>query len=163
MHSIGMILKPIQINTKFVNHLQPEWSKFVTDVKLAKDLHNTNFDHLYGYLRQHKAHANEVRLTRQRYPNPITLVANTSNSSPCYTNQSQYHQQLPPIAQQYYSPPVTISPMLHQQSSLAPNINQPSMAQQWFYQPPDAHHSFMIHHQSYQAPVHHTSSQASFP
>ncbi|GJY24417.1 zf-CCHC domain-containing protein [Tanacetum coccineum] len=28
----------------------PEWSKFVTDVKLAKDMHNTNFDHLYGSL-----------------------------------------------------------------------------------------------------------------
>nr|GEX56928.1 hypothetical protein [Tanacetum cinerariifolium] len=26
--------------------LEPEWSKFVTDVKLAKDLHNTNFVHL---------------------------------------------------------------------------------------------------------------------
>ncbi|GKC90638.1 hypothetical protein Tco_1151287 [Tanacetum coccineum] len=63
MHSIGMTMKPIQINTKFINHLQPEWSKFVIDVKLAKDLHNTNFDHLYGYLRQHEAHAKEVRQT----------------------------------------------------------------------------------------------------
>ncbi|GKE66323.1 hypothetical protein Tco_1520484 [Tanacetum coccineum] len=127
MHSIGMTMKPIQINTKFVNHLQPEWSKFVMDVKLAKDLHNTNFDHLYGYLRQHEAHANEVRQTRQRYPNPIALVANTSNSSPSYTNQSQYHQQLSLIAQQYYSPPVTVSPMIHHQSSLAPNVNQSSV------------------------------------
>ncbi|GKC33233.1 hypothetical protein Tco_1040527, partial [Tanacetum coccineum] len=66
----------------------PEWSKFVTDVKLAKDLHITNFDHLYGYLRQHEAHANEVRLTRKRYLDPIALVANTSNSSPSYSNQS---------------------------------------------------------------------------
>ncbi|GJV20542.1 hypothetical protein Tco_1369562 [Tanacetum coccineum] len=51
MHSIGMTMRPIQVNTKFVNHLQPEWSKFVTDVKLAKDLNNTNFDQLYTYLR----------------------------------------------------------------------------------------------------------------
>ncbi|GJU23416.1 hypothetical protein Tco_1156758 [Tanacetum coccineum] len=65
MHSIAMTMMPIHINTKFINHLQPEWSKFVTDVKLVKDLHNTNFDHLYGYLRQHEAHENEVRLTRQ--------------------------------------------------------------------------------------------------
>ncbi|GJZ82272.1 retrovirus-related pol polyprotein from transposon TNT 1-94 [Tanacetum coccineum] len=82
MHSIGMTMMPIQINTKFINHLQPEWRKFVTDVKLSKDLHNTNFDHLYGYLRQHEAHAEEVRLTRQRYSDPIALVVNTSNSSP---------------------------------------------------------------------------------
>ncbi|GJZ70659.1 retrovirus-related pol polyprotein from transposon TNT 1-94 [Tanacetum coccineum] len=71
-----------------------EWSKFITDVKLAKDMHNTNFDHLHAYLRQHKAHANEVSLTRERFPDPIALVANTYNSHPCYTNQSQYHQQL---------------------------------------------------------------------
>ncbi|GKC03613.1 hypothetical protein Tco_0995223 [Tanacetum coccineum] len=118
-----MTMKPIQINTKSINHLQPEWSKFATDVKLAKDLHNINFDHLYGYLRQHEAHANEVRLTRQRYPDPVALMVNTSNSFPSYSNQSQYHQQLSPIAQKYYSPPVTVSPMIHQQSSWAPNVN----------------------------------------
>ncbi|GJR86963.1 hypothetical protein Tco_0210974 [Tanacetum coccineum] len=58
MHTIGMSMKPLQVNTKFVNHLQPEWSKFVMDVKLAKDMHTTNFDHLYAHLRQHEAHAN---------------------------------------------------------------------------------------------------------
>ncbi|GKC05101.1 hypothetical protein Tco_0996711, partial [Tanacetum coccineum] len=64
MHTIGMTMKPLQVNTKFVNHLQSEWSKFVTDVKLAKDMHTTNFDHLYDHLRQHEDHANEVRLSR---------------------------------------------------------------------------------------------------
>ncbi|GKC76382.1 hypothetical protein Tco_1127156 [Tanacetum coccineum] len=68
---------PLQVNTKFVNHLQPEWSKFVTDVKLAKDMHSTNFDHLYAHLRQHEAHANEVRLAKQRYPDQIALVVNS--------------------------------------------------------------------------------------
>nr|GEY97079.1 integrase, catalytic region, zinc finger, CCHC-type, peptidase aspartic, catalytic [Tanacetum cinerariifolium] len=53
-------MRPIQENTKFINHLQPEWRKFVTDVKLPKDLKNTNFDHLYAYLRQHKAHTDEA-------------------------------------------------------------------------------------------------------
>ncbi|GJZ24936.1 hypothetical protein Tco_0562395 [Tanacetum coccineum] len=62
MHTIRMIMRPIQVNTKFINHLQPEWSKFVTDVKLVKDLNNPNFDQLYAYLRQHEAHAEEVRL-----------------------------------------------------------------------------------------------------
>ncbi|GJY44150.1 ribonuclease H-like domain-containing protein [Tanacetum coccineum] len=162
MNSIGMTMKPIQINTKFVTHLQPKWSKFVTNVKLAKDFHVTNFDHLYGYLRQHEAHANEVRQLRQRYLNPIALVANTSYSSPSYTNQSQYHQQLSLIAQQYYLPPVIVSPMIHHQSSLAPNVNQSFMVQWQVYQPPDDHHSSAIHHQSYHTLVHHPSSKASF-
>ncbi|GKD61673.1 hypothetical protein Tco_1299182, partial [Tanacetum coccineum] len=38
--------------------LELDWRKFAMEVKVAKDLHNTNFDHLYAYLRQHEAHAN---------------------------------------------------------------------------------------------------------
>nr|GEV71815.1 hypothetical protein [Tanacetum cinerariifolium] len=38
----------------------PEWSKFVTDVKLVRDLHTTNIDQLHAYLGQHEYHANEV-------------------------------------------------------------------------------------------------------
>ncbi|GJT32993.1 hypothetical protein Tco_0923412 [Tanacetum coccineum] len=81
-----------------------EWSKLFTDVKLAKDLHNTNFDHLYAHLRQHEAHANEVRIMKERFLNPLALVANTYNSSPSYTNQTLYHQHLSPFAPQQFSP-----------------------------------------------------------
>ncbi|GJS27390.1 hypothetical protein Tco_0488010 [Tanacetum coccineum] len=52
MHTIGMIMQQVQVNTKFLNALQPEWSKFVTDVKLAKNLYTTNYDQLYAYLSQ---------------------------------------------------------------------------------------------------------------
>ncbi|GJZ01648.1 hypothetical protein Tco_0519609 [Tanacetum coccineum] len=69
MHMIGMTTKLLQVNTKFVNHLQPEWSIFVKDVKLAKDMHSTNFDHLHAHLRQHKAHANEVCLQKKEQSN----------------------------------------------------------------------------------------------
>ncbi|GJS99396.1 hypothetical protein Tco_0820566, partial [Tanacetum coccineum] len=40
--------------------LPPEWSKLVTDVKLVKDLHTSNFDQLHAYLEQHELHANEI-------------------------------------------------------------------------------------------------------
>nr|GEU73298.1 Gag-Pol polyprotein [Tanacetum cinerariifolium] len=46
MHIINMTMRPIQVNTKHLNSLPPEWSKFVTDVKLARDLHTTNYDQL---------------------------------------------------------------------------------------------------------------------
>ncbi|GKD47369.1 retrovirus-related pol polyprotein from transposon TNT 1-94, partial [Tanacetum coccineum] len=36
MHIIGMTMQQVQVNTKFLNALPPEWSKFVTNVKLAK-------------------------------------------------------------------------------------------------------------------------------
>ncbi|GKA91903.1 hypothetical protein Tco_0813828 [Tanacetum coccineum] len=50
MNTIGMSMKSLQVITKFVNHLQPEWSKFGTAVKLARDMHSTNFNQLYAYL-----------------------------------------------------------------------------------------------------------------
>ncbi|GJV73714.1 retrovirus-related pol polyprotein from transposon TNT 1-94 [Tanacetum coccineum] len=46
MNITGMSMQNIQINTKFVNHLQLEWSPFVTATKQAKDLHNVNLDQL---------------------------------------------------------------------------------------------------------------------
>ncbi|GKA04342.1 hypothetical protein Tco_0677123 [Tanacetum coccineum] len=62
-----MTMQQVQVNTKFLNALQPEWSKFVTDVKLAKNMYNTNFDQLYAYLSQHEGHANEARMMCDRY------------------------------------------------------------------------------------------------
>ncbi|GKF92665.1 hypothetical protein Tco_0279384, partial [Tanacetum coccineum] len=47
------------INGESLHTLPPEWSKFVTGVKLVKDLHTSNFDQLHAYLEQHELHANE--------------------------------------------------------------------------------------------------------
>ncbi|GJR98611.1 hypothetical protein Tco_0270785 [Tanacetum coccineum] len=48
--------------------LPSEWGKFVTDVKLARDLYTSNYDQLYAYLEQHEAHANESHLMRLAVP-----------------------------------------------------------------------------------------------
>ncbi|GKD56504.1 hypothetical protein Tco_1289891 [Tanacetum coccineum] len=72
MHTVGMTMQQVQVNTKFLNALPPEWSKFVTNVKLAKSLYTTNYDQLY--------------------PNPLVLVA---NSQTLY-NPSQSSQHLVP-------------------------------------------------------------------
>ncbi|GKB16769.1 hypothetical protein Tco_0850692 [Tanacetum coccineum] len=63
MNIYKMPLEQFQVNTKFMNTLPAEWSKFITDVKLVKDLHTTNVDQLHAYLEQHKQHANEVCLS----------------------------------------------------------------------------------------------------
>ncbi|GJS74044.1 hypothetical protein Tco_0706885 [Tanacetum coccineum] len=73
MHTIRMTMQQVQVNTKFLNALPSEWSKFVTVVKLAKSLYTTNYDLLYAYLSQHEQHANEVRITRERYLDPLAL------------------------------------------------------------------------------------------
>ncbi|GJS72877.1 hypothetical protein Tco_0705718, partial [Tanacetum coccineum] len=82
----------MQVNTKFLNNLPPKWSKFMTDAKLVKDLHTTNFDQLHAYLKQHELHANEVRLMRERNQDPLALVANHQMTPPHFnTYQSSYN------------------------------------------------------------------------
>ncbi|GKB26477.1 hypothetical protein Tco_0865878 [Tanacetum coccineum] len=61
------------INTKFLNSLPPEWSKFVMDVKFVRDLHITNFDQLHTYLQQQELYAKEVRIMRERNQDPLAL------------------------------------------------------------------------------------------
>ncbi|GJW60350.1 reverse transcriptase domain-containing protein [Tanacetum coccineum] len=47
IHTTGMTMQQVQVNTKFLNALPLEWSKFVNDVKLAKSLYTTNYDQLF--------------------------------------------------------------------------------------------------------------------
>ncbi|GJX77219.1 hypothetical protein Tco_0324030 [Tanacetum coccineum] len=75
MNIYNMKLEQYQVNTKFLNIIPPEWSKFGTDVKVVQDLHTTNIDQLHAYLGQHKFHANEVRLMHERNSDPLALVA----------------------------------------------------------------------------------------
>ncbi|GKC85390.1 hypothetical protein Tco_1141107 [Tanacetum coccineum] len=102
MNIYTMKMEQFQVNTKFLNNLPPKWSKFVTDVKLVKDLHTTKFDQLHAYLNQHKLHANEVRLLRECNKDPLAFVANQQMTPPYFnTYQSSYNnpqlqQQFPP-------------------------------------------------------------------
>nr|GFB09278.1 hypothetical protein [Tanacetum cinerariifolium] len=73
MNMHNMKLEQFQVNTKFLNTLPLEWSKFVTDVKLVRDLHTTNVDQLHAYLGQHEYHANEVILMHERTSDPLAL------------------------------------------------------------------------------------------
>ncbi|GKA09015.1 hypothetical protein Tco_0688346 [Tanacetum coccineum] len=79
MRNIKMTMSKIQLNSKFVNNMLPEWGRFVTAVKLNKGLKDSNFDQLYAYLKQHEAHANEnkmmlERLTQQTV-DPLALMS----------------------------------------------------------------------------------------
>ncbi|GKA57673.1 hypothetical protein Tco_0756861 [Tanacetum coccineum] len=48
----GIIFSKGTINTKFLNCLQPEWMKYVTQVRLAKRLIENSYDDLFDYLQQ---------------------------------------------------------------------------------------------------------------
>ncbi|GJU96519.1 retrovirus-related pol polyprotein from transposon TNT 1-94 [Tanacetum coccineum] len=66
------------------------YSRFITEVKLNRGLKESNFDQLYAYLKQHEVHANENRMTMERFSqptnDPLALVSNASNQK--YPTQS---------------------------------------------------------------------------
>ncbi|GJU97163.1 retrovirus-related pol polyprotein from transposon TNT 1-94 [Tanacetum coccineum] len=111
MNIYKMPLEQFQVNTKFLNTLPAEWSKFVTDVKLVKDLHTTNVDQIHAHLEQHERHANEVRLMHERNSDPLALVASHQMTQSPY--QSHQHSYQNSQHQQFVSPyqsPQTYTP-----------------------------------------------------
>ncbi|GKA71119.1 hypothetical protein Tco_0777258 [Tanacetum coccineum] len=66
MRNIKMTMSRMQLNSKFVNNMLLEWSRFITEVKLNRCLKESNFDQLYAYLKQHEVHANENRMMMER-------------------------------------------------------------------------------------------------
>ncbi|GKA92787.1 hypothetical protein Tco_0814712 [Tanacetum coccineum] len=102
MNIYNMKIEQFQVNTKFLNSLPSEWSKFMIDVKLVKDLHTTNFDQPHAYLEQHELHENEVHLLRERNQDPLAFVANQQMTPTLFnTYQSSYTN---PQLQQHLSP-----------------------------------------------------------
>ncbi|GKC31938.1 retrovirus-related pol polyprotein from transposon TNT 1-94 [Tanacetum coccineum] len=91
MNIYKMSLEQFQVNTKFLNTLPDEWSKFVTGVKLVKDLHTTNIDQLHAYIQQHERHANEVRLMHEHNSDPLALVASHQLTQPSYQSHLHTH------------------------------------------------------------------------
>ncbi|GJS52671.1 hypothetical protein Tco_0626033 [Tanacetum coccineum] len=96
MNIYNVKLEQFQVNTKFLNTLPPEWSKFVTDVKLVRDLHTTNIDQLHAYLGQHEFHANEVPLMHERNSDPLAL--SPQYGSPYQSQQYSINQSSTPIS-----------------------------------------------------------------
>ncbi|GJR18917.1 retrovirus-related pol polyprotein from transposon TNT 1-94 [Tanacetum coccineum] len=73
----------MQLNSKFVNNMLPEWGRFVTAVKLNRGLRDSNYDQLYAYLKQHEAHVNENKMMLDRFTqhtmDPLALMLNVSH------------------------------------------------------------------------------------
>ncbi|GJY55611.1 hypothetical protein Tco_0454726, partial [Tanacetum coccineum] len=82
MRNIKMTMSRMQLNSKFVNNMLPEWGRFVTTVKLNRGLRDSNYDQLYAYLKKHEAHANENKMMLDRFTqhtvDPLALMSNVS-------------------------------------------------------------------------------------
>ncbi|GJV77466.1 integrase, catalytic region, zinc finger, CCHC-type containing protein [Tanacetum coccineum] len=101
MRNIKMTMSRMQLNSKFVNNMLPEWGRFVTAVKLNRGLRDSNYDQLYAYLKQHEAHANENKMMLDRFTqhtvDPLALMSNVSHQ--------QYYSQSSTTPPSTYVPP----------------------------------------------------------
>ncbi|GJX83459.1 retrovirus-related pol polyprotein from transposon TNT 1-94 [Tanacetum coccineum] len=111
----------IASNLKFLNNLQPEWSRHVTIVHQTKDLHTTDYTQLYDFLKYNQKEVNELRAEQLgKTHDPLALMANSNNPY----NFLVFHQDQP-------------SPSTHMQQQLPNNniIPQPSLNQNYMQQP----------------------------
>ncbi|GKD86817.1 hypothetical protein Tco_1357971, partial [Tanacetum coccineum] len=77
-------VRPIQvsINTKFLNCLQPEWSKYVTMVRHNQTSDTVSYDQLYDSLVQFEAYVQASKAKRAaKNHDPLALIANSNVSS----------------------------------------------------------------------------------
>ncbi|GKB45006.1 hypothetical protein Tco_0889948, partial [Tanacetum coccineum] len=97
---------------KFLNNLQPEWSRHVTIVHQTKDLHTADYTQLYDFLKYNQKEVDELRAERlAKTQDPLTLMANSNNSfkypmsHPDLRSSSTYIQQPLPNNNNYNPQP----------------------------------------------------------
>nr|GEW94669.1 retrovirus-related Pol polyprotein from transposon TNT 1-94 [Tanacetum cinerariifolium] len=135
--NIKMTMSRLQLNSKFVNNMLPEWGRFMTAVKLNRGLRDSNYDQLYAYLKQHETHAKENKMMLEHFSqptvDPLALLSNVSHPqhySPS-SSASSSTQVPPPLADSSSSAKDLIknltnmlaSPNHTKPSSLKPTIN----------------------------------------
>nr|GEV04181.1 hypothetical protein [Tanacetum cinerariifolium] len=114
-----MIPEPEKIasNLKFLNNLQPEWSRHVTIVHQTKDLHIADYTQLYDFLKYNQKEVDE-RLGKTY--DPLALMANSNNPF----NYPVFHQDQP-SSSTYVQQPQPINNYNPQPSFIQNHMQQP--------------------------------------
>nr|GEY65919.1 hypothetical protein [Tanacetum cinerariifolium] len=119
IRNIKMTMSRMQLNSKFMNNMSPEWGRFVTAVKLNRGLRDSNYDQLYAYLKQHEAHANENKMMLDLFTqHTVDLLALMSNVS----HQQHYLQSSSTLPSTYVPPPIADNTHLDSGLSLTDNL-----------------------------------------
>ncbi|GJV55798.1 hypothetical protein Tco_1456803 [Tanacetum coccineum] len=85
---------PVAINTKFLNCLQPEWSKYVTMVRHNQTGSAVSYDVLYDQLVQFEPHVLALRAKKAaKNHDPLALIAHSNASSSHSHANSSYSPQ----------------------------------------------------------------------
>ncbi|GKE66799.1 hypothetical protein Tco_1520960 [Tanacetum coccineum] len=85
---------PVAINTKFLNCLQPEWSKYVTMVRQNQSDKVVSYDMLYDLLVQFEQHVLASRAKKAaKNHDSLALIAHSNASSSHLHANSSYSPQ----------------------------------------------------------------------
>ncbi|GKC78894.1 hypothetical protein Tco_1129668 [Tanacetum coccineum] len=112
----------IASNLKFLNNLQPKWSRHVTIVHQTKDLHTVDYTQLYDFLKYNQKEVDELRAERlAKTQDPLALMANSNNSF----KYSMFHPDLPSSSTYIQQPgdparTVLVLEMFHEQTNDEP-------------------------------------------
>ncbi|GJS53333.1 hypothetical protein Tco_0626695 [Tanacetum coccineum] len=75
----GALTSRMQLNSKFVNNMLPEWGRFVTVMKLNRGLRDSNYDQLYGWIeRSSERRVGECNPVKQGRLSATTAMENRS-------------------------------------------------------------------------------------
>ncbi|GJW82462.1 retrovirus-related pol polyprotein from transposon TNT 1-94 [Tanacetum coccineum] len=125
----------IASNLKFLNNLQPEWSRHVTIVHQTKDLHTADYTQLYDFLKYNQKEVDELRAERlAKTQDPLALMANSNNSfkypvfHPDLPSSSTYIQQPLPNNNNYNPQPSFNQNYMQQPMPNLEDITDPTAA-----------------------------------
>nr|GEV32890.1 retrovirus-related Pol polyprotein from transposon TNT 1-94 [Tanacetum cinerariifolium] len=91
-------------NLKFLNNLQPEWSRHITIVHQTKDLHTADYTQLYDFLKYNQKDVDDLkakRLAKTQDPLALMAISNNPNTFPVLnqyqpsSNQNYMQQPIP--------------------------------------------------------------------
>nr|GEW11950.1 RNA-directed DNA polymerase, eukaryota [Tanacetum cinerariifolium] len=94
----------IASNLKFLNNLQPEWSRYVTIVHQTKDLHTADYTQLYDFLKYNQKEVDELKAEQiAKIQDSLALMANSNN---LYASPAP-HQDQSPFNHNFLQQPIT--------------------------------------------------------
>nr|GEZ94697.1 hypothetical protein [Tanacetum cinerariifolium] len=119
--------KKIASNLKFLNNLQPEWSRHVTIVHQKKDLYTANYTQLYDLLKYNQKEVDDLKAERlARTQDPLALMATSNNP---YTFLV-LHQDQPSFNQNYMQQPMpNLEDITHPTNRISSNLRNKQIAQ----------------------------------
>nr|GFA30899.1 hypothetical protein [Tanacetum cinerariifolium] len=125
----------IASNLKFLNNLQPEWKRHVTIVRQTNNHHETDFTHIYDFLKMNQEEVNQLRAERlAKSHDSLALMAHSQNSfnfpitHKDQSSSSTHPQQSFPINNKYNPQPSLNQNFMQPPMTSLEDINDPTKA-----------------------------------